>query len=133
MNPPYHEEAKHDVSANAIKRRANTEKDGDLAVWIDAATTALHQIGSLTIIHRADRQEEIIELLKRSYGNIKILPLLPKANAAPKRIIVRADKYTPFSVRLCEPLIVHKPEGGYTEEADAILRHGKAISHFSAD
>ncbi len=122
MNPPYHEEAKHDFSDNVIKRTANTEKEGDLAVWIDAATTALHQIGSLTIIHRADRQEEITELLKRDYGNIKILPLLPKVNAAPKRIIIRADKYTPFSVHLCNPLILHKPEGGYTDEADAILR-----------
>ena len=32
INPPYHEEARHDVSPDAIKRTANTEKDR--AIWV---------------------------------------------------------------------------------------------------
>ncbi len=40
-NPPYHDEARHDLSPDAMKRTANTEKDGDLAQWILAAAKAL--------------------------------------------------------------------------------------------
>ena len=127
MNPPYHEEAKHDASANAIKRTANTEKEGDLAVWIDAATLALKQTGTLTIIHRADRQEEIIRLLQTNYGNLEVICLRPKANTEAKRVIIRAYKYTPYTIHTHTPLILHKPEGGYSDEAENVLRHMKAI------
>src|ERR1700722_19290903 len=34
MNPPYHDENRHDVSENSGKRVANASKDGDLPIWI---------------------------------------------------------------------------------------------------
>lgn len=127
MNPPYHEESRHDVSADKIKRTANSEKTGDLAQWIQSAFAALRPSGTLTLIHRADRQQEILSCLQDSFGDIAILPLLPKKGESPKRIVIRARKNAPYSVSACVPLALHTPEGGYTGEAEAILRHCQAL------
>jgi tRNA1(Val) A37 N6-methylase TrmN6 len=123
MNPPYHEETRHDVSANAVRRTANSEKGGDLGLWIACATAALGTGGMLTMIHRADRRDEILPLLQKNFGEIEILPLLPKAGADPKRIILRARKDALFSAREYRGLVLHQETGAYANEAEAILRH----------
>jgi tRNA1(Val) A37 N6-methylase TrmN6 len=128
MNPPYHDEVKHDVSAHAGKRAANTEKDGDLALWIAAAARALKSSGALMLIHRADRREEIMAYLAKSFGRIEILPVLPKAGAPPKRILIRAYKLGQGDTIECRALVLHKNTGGYTDAAEAILRHMKAVA-----
>lgn len=127
MNPPYHDEARHDVSAHDGKRTANTEKEGDLAVWIAQAAQALKPPGSLTLIHRADRLDEILKHMEGLFGGAEILPLLPRTGVAPKRVIIRARKNEKSPIKQCDGLLLHKPEGGYTDEAEAILRHGEAL------
>ncbi len=127
MNPPYHEAARHDVSARADRRIANTEKEGDLARWIAAAARALKTGGMLTLIHRADRLEEIIRWSETHFGGIEILPVLPREGAAAGRVILRAKKgAAPAPPRHARPLVLHGPGGGYTPEADDILRHAQA-------
>ncbi|HEU0118725.1 MAG TPA: methyltransferase, partial [Alphaproteobacteria bacterium] len=126
MNPPYHDEARHDVSSNASMRTANADKDGDLKLWIESVARALKPTGDITIIHRADRKDEIVGLLQKHFNSIRILPLLPKEGVEPKRIILRASTKT-GGVMLCKPLILHKAEGGYTAEADRILRDAEAL------
>ncbi|MGB9154127.1 MAG: methyltransferase [Alphaproteobacteria bacterium] len=127
INPPYHEEATHDVSRDAIKRTANTEKTGDLGLWINSAAFALKPSGTLTMIHRADRQEEILTHLQPAFGAITLLPLLPKKGEDPKRLILRARKDALYSVTQSHPLTLHKAEGGYTDSAEAALRHAQAL------
>jgi len=127
MNPPYHDESRHDVSALAQKRAANAEKTGDLALWIAGAARALKSSGALTLIHRADRREEILILLKNDFGAIEILPVLPKEGAPPKRIIVRARKGTAYTLTQRQNFVLHQEDGPYTNEAETILRHMKAL------
>jgi tRNA1(Val) A37 N6-methylase TrmN6 len=126
MNPPYHEEKRHDASPNNLKHVANIEKAGDLALWIKSAEGALKPSGTLTIIHRADRGCEILSLLKSAFGEIEVLPLLPHRGTKPKRMIIRARKDALFMVKECAPLVLHKDTGPYTEETDALLRNCEA-------
>ena len=127
MNPPYHEESRHDVSAHGQKRTANSEKSGDLALWIAAVAKALKPTGLITLIHRADRLDELLGLLQAGFGAIEILTILPKAGAAPKRIILRARKGAPSGVTNCRNFVLHQADGRYTEEAEAVLRHMKVL------
>ena len=127
MNPPYHEEHAHDPSPNAVKRKAHAEKDGDLGLWISAAAAALKKQGTLTLIHRAERREDIIAALKSAFGQIEILPLLPKEGVPPKRLVIRAHKGATFSVKECKPLILHKDRHGYTDAAEAVLREAESV------
>jgi tRNA1(Val) A37 N6-methylase TrmN6 len=128
MNPPYHEEKRHDASPNNLKHAANIEKEGDLVLWVASAAAALKTSGTLTLIHRADRHDEILSLLQKSFGEIEVLPLLPKEGTKPKRTLFRARKNAAFFVQNCAPLVLHQASGDYTEEADAILRLGEEIA-----
>ena len=127
INPPYHEESRHDVSSDRMKRAANSEKAGDLGLWIKSAAVALKLSGFLTLIHRADRQEEIIARLQNAFGSIEVLPLLPRKGEDAKRVIVRARKDVNRSVQIAHPLTLHKAEGGYTDQAEAVLRYCRAV------
>ncbi|MDR3450234.1 MAG: methyltransferase [Alphaproteobacteria bacterium] len=122
MNPPFHEEARHDVSPDPVKQTANSQMATDLGLWIIAGMAALKKGGTLSLIHRSSRLEEILEHLRKDFGAAEILPLLPRRGEGPKRLIIRAQKGGVFAPRPCLPLVLHKEEGGYTEAADAILR-----------
>jgi tRNA1(Val) A37 N6-methylase TrmN6 len=41
-------------------------------------------------------------------------------------VLVRARRGPP-SVGEAPPLVLHKPEGGYTEAAESVLRHAAAL------
>ena len=127
MNPPFHDSARHDKSAHEGKRLANTDEDGDLPRWIASAAQALNTDGCLTLIHRADRLEEIVGLLKPLFGAIHIKPLAPKAGQPAKRVIVRAEK-APAAAPVTYPaLVLHNSDGSYTAEAEGVLRHVGAL------
>jgi tRNA1(Val) A37 N6-methylase TrmN6 len=127
MNPPYHDEIRHDVSSDPVKRTANNDKDGDLQLWIRSAFLALKPSGTLTLIHRADRKQEILSLLEKSFGEVTIIHLLPKASHKAKRIIIRARKDAFFSVIDEKSIILHNDDGTYTDAANDILRNAKAL------
>jgi len=127
MNPPYHEEFRHKISAHPGKRRANTETEGGLAAWIAAAHKVLRNGGTLTLIHRYDRKEEIKELLRHGFGAFAVKPVVTKKGFRPKRVIIRAAKNEDLPQRLSPPLVLQDEEGRYTGEAEAVLRHAGHI------
>jgi tRNA1(Val) A37 N6-methylase TrmN6 len=95
--------------------------------WIDAGFHLLQPGGSLTMIHRADALDRIVQALGRRFGGVELIPLWPHAGEAAKRIIVRArkDRKTPATVHA--GIVLHDAKGEYTQEADRILRGGEAI------
>ncbi|MDE1901551.1 MAG: methyltransferase [Alphaproteobacteria bacterium] len=121
-NPPYHDEASHDAPSDIVKKTANTEKSGDLALWISSAATALKPGGIVTLIHRADRRTDILAVLAHSFGDVEILPLLTKPDTPAKRIILCARKGGPSAVRENKGVTLHAADGRYTAEADSVLR-----------
>ena len=125
MNPPYHDDARHDVSSNTSKRTANTSHDGDLPLWIMRAAECLGPDGILTLIHRADRLPEILDLTMPMFGQILVRSVCPTPAAKAKRVLVRAYKNKESSrlLQQISPLILHQSGGTYTDEAEQILRH----------
>jgi tRNA1(Val) A37 N6-methylase TrmN6 len=122
-NPPYLAAAVADPSPDHSKALATVESSADLARWISVATGALRPAGVLTIIHRSDRLEEIVPLLVRQgWGNVTVKRLPPAA-----RVLVRA-RLGPPARNESPPLLLHHPDGGYTDEAEAILRHAQPLA-----
>ena len=122
-NPPYLSAAVADPSPDAGKAVATVESSADLARWLAVAAAALKPEGTLTLIHRSDRLEEIATLLAQlGWGDIAIKALPPAA-----RVLVRARKGAPAR-RHAPPLRLHREEGGYTEAAEAILRHAAPLA-----
>ena len=88
---------------------------------------ALKPSGTLTLIHRADRWDEILSHLQGAFGDVEILPVLPREGEVAKRIIVRARKGGVLPMRECRPLVLHKEGGVYTDAAEAILRGAQTL------
>ncbi len=122
-NPPYLAAAVADPSPDPSKALATVESSADLARWLSVATGALKPTGSLTIIHRSDRLEEIVDRLTRlGWGDVTVKRLPPAA-----RVLVRA-RLGELARRQSPPLLLHRPEGGYTDEAEAVLRHAQPLA-----
>lgn len=128
MNPPYHEAATHDLSPDRSKCRANAEQAGELAQWLDVAAAALKPKGWLTLIHRADRLEDILaQASSAGFGGGEVHRILPRENAPPSRVILRLEKGSGLPAREGKTLALHKSDGRYTAEAEDILRHAKEL------
>jgi len=122
-NPPYLAAAVADPSPDPSKALATVESSANLARWLEVATSALKSAGTLTLIHRSDRLEEIAaRLIWLGCGGLTVKRLPPAA-----RVLVRARRSEAPSLTESPPLVLHKPEGGYTEAAEAILRHGAPL------
>jgi tRNA1(Val) A37 N6-methylase TrmN6 len=122
-NPPYLAAAAADPSPDPSKALATVESSADLARWLEVATGVLKPAGTLTLIHRSDRLEEIAaHLIRLGYGGLTVKRLPPAA-----RVLVRARRSDAPSLTESPPLVLHKPEGGYTDAAEAILRHAAPL------
>jgi tRNA1(Val) A37 N6-methylase TrmN6 len=122
-NPPYLSAAVADPPPDPSKALATIESSADLRRWLEVAVGALKDDGTLTLIHRSDRLEDIAaHLVRLRCGDLAIKRLPPAA-----RVLVRARRAATPAVREAPPLTLHPPEGGYTEAAEAILRHAAAL------
>ncbi len=128
-NPPYLQAGAHLNSPDAAKARAMGHVDPDVSLqdWLSAAHRNLKSNGSLTMIHRADELDKIIQGLGKRFGAIEIMPLWPKQGRNAKRVIVRAikDRQTPLTLHA--GLVLHAQNGDYTHEAEAILRAAQPL------
>ena len=123
-NPPYLAAAVADPPPDAGKALATVELSADLARWLAVAAGALRDDGTLTLIHRSDRLEEIVSILAAlGWGDLAIKRLPPAA-----RVLVRARRSAALLRRELPALLLHPPEGGYSDAAEAILRHAHSLS-----
>lgn len=127
MNPPFLPAGAATASASATRVAANLEGGAALADWIEAALARLGDGGRLTLIHRADRLDEILALLRRRAGALRILPLWPAAGRPAKRVVVSARKGRRTPMALLPGLVLHEPDGRFTAEAEAVLRAAAAL------
>ena len=126
-NPPFLEAGQADVSPDAGRAAANVEGDAGLADWIDFLLRMARTKGTITLIHRADRLDDILALLRGKAGETVVFPLWPKQATAAKRILVRARKGIRTPLTVSPGLVLHQEDGTYTEQADAILRGGPCL------
>jgi tRNA1(Val) A37 N6-methylase TrmN6 len=125
-NPPYLESGS--VPPDPGKARSNLEAEIDLETWLLQCLALLKPKGILTLIHRADRLDDVLAALHGRAGDVTIFPLWPKAGRAAKRVLIRARKDSAAPATLSPGLVLHRDDGRYTDEAQSILRDAAAIS-----
>jgi len=128
MNPPYLKAGTATVSAHPLKAAATAEAEAKLADWIACARAVLRPGGVLTLIHRADRLDDVLGVVARGFGGIVILPIHPKRDRPAKRIILRAQLGSGEPLLLLPGLVLHEESGAFTETAEGILRHGASLT-----
>lgn len=122
MNPPFLPPGRGRASAQPIKAAANVEDGLDLAGWVAAAARALKPRGWLTLIHRADRVDEICAALQPGFGSLTLFPLWPRAGEPARRVLVQGRRGGRSPAVLAAGLVLHEADGGYTPAAQAVLR-----------
>jgi tRNA1(Val) A37 N6-methylase TrmN6 len=127
-NPPFLEGGQATPPPDRAKAIANVEGEADLGQWVRFALTMVRPQGTITMIHRADRLEQLLGHLSGRAGAITVFPLWPGAQKPAKRIIVQARKGAAAPTRLMPGLVLHGPDGRYTQAAEAVLRHAAALA-----
>jgi tRNA1(Val) A37 N6-methylase TrmN6 len=127
MNPPYLKAGAATVSAHPLKAAATAEGSAKLADWIACARDCLRPGGVLTLIHRADRLDDVLGAVARSFGGIAILPVHPMRDRPAKRILVRAQLGSGEPLSILPGLVLHDEDGAFSATAEGILRHGSAL------
>ncbi len=123
-NPPFLPAAVADPSPNRIKALATVESSADLRRWLTVATGAAKPAGCVLMIHRSDRLGEIAGHLGcLGWGDVTTKPLPPAA-----RVLIRARRAASLKLQQSPPLVLHRADGGYTDEAEAILRHAAPLA-----
>jgi len=126
-NPPWHDR-RATPSPNPLRRAAKRAAPGLLDAWAAALAAALRPRGSLTLILPAGALAAGLAALERAgCGAARLLPLWPKPGRAARLILLQARRAATGPCQILPGLTLHTPGGGYTEAAEAILRHGAAL------
>jgi tRNA1(Val) A37 N6-methylase TrmN6 len=127
-NPPHQPAGAASPPPDAAKGLATHEGATELADWADAALRFVRPGGGVTVIHRADRLDELLAALGRGAGGFVVFPLWPKRGRPAKRVLLRAVKGAKAPLRLAPGLVLHRDDGSYTAEAEAVLRGGQGLT-----
>ena len=127
-NPPYLEDHRANVNMTAHKQISNTEGQVTLEQWARFSLLMARPKGTITFIHRADRLPEILSYFQGKMGDIVIYPLWPGPGKPAKRVIIRGRKSTNGPTTLSQGLMLHLPDGRYTDAAENILRNGAGLT-----
>ncbi len=126
-NPPFHDPGSSRAEPGTARARATVLADDDHQKWFATCMAALKSRGSIYTVFRADRLDLLLGILSPLAGDIRLLPLWPKAGVPAKRVLVRATKGAKAPMTLLPGIVLHELDGSYTEAADAILRQAEAI------
>lgn len=122
-NPPFHGEGQASPDA---ARAAALMDGGSLRDWLKLGLQRTVSGGFFTAILRADRLNEALAALPER--GVSAFPLWPHAGEAAKRVIVQARKGSSAPFALAPGLILHRQDGSWTPEAEAVLRRGEALA-----
>ena len=124
MNPPFFDARRHNVSPDPRRRSAHVGDPALLTRWVGVSAWLLGRAGTVTLIWRADGLAEVLSTLVPAFGDISVLPVLPRAGVAAVRVLVRATKGSAASQTTCRPLVLNDDQGRPTAEAEAVMRAG---------
>ncbi len=123
-NPPYHAPG-GPPSAMAARETAKRAHTGLFTAWAASLGALLRPRGTLTLIVPAGALPACLMALEFARcPPAALLPLWPKADREAKLVLLRGVKGGRGTLKLRPGLVLHAAEGGFTPEAEAILRHG---------
>jgi tRNA1(Val) A37 N6-methylase TrmN6 len=126
-NPPWHA-ARATVSPDPARKLARQAPAGLFAAWAQALATPLRPRGTLSFVTSAATITACLDAFTRAgCGSHAILPLWPRAGRPAKLVLLQGVRGGRGPTRLLPGLVLHAPEGGYTQQAHAVLYQGVAL------
>lgn len=132
MNPPYFRSHAASPAPDPGRAKARGET-ADLADWIRTGAARLQPKGTLTVIQRADRLDDVLAALPAFVGSRLLQPLAPRVGRDATLVIVQGRHSGRADLRLRPALILHDGDRheadaeAYSPKARAILRNAEAL------
>lgn len=127
VNPPYLAAGKAIRPPETNKGLAHMESGALLKDWIKFCIYQVKNRGTVTVVYRADRMDEVVARLYRRVGDIKIMPLWPRSGTPAKRVIIQGRKGVHGATQMLPGLVLHGEKERYTAEARRVLWDGQAL------
>jgi tRNA1(Val) A37 N6-methylase TrmN6 len=121
-NPPWHVPSgtKSPDDARALARHA---RPGLMALWARRLASSLRHRGTLSFITGAGTLSECLAgFSEAGCGSHTIFPLWPREGRDCKLVLLQGVRGGHGPTRVLSGLVLHVPDGGYTEAANAVLR-----------
>ena len=128
-NPPYMAKGAGFPPSDPQKALAYVEGPAVLEDWLELAQRSIKTGGTVTFIHRSDRQEELVAGFSSDTWCVTLLPLWPKEQErAAKRVIIHAQHGAGMAPVIVPGLVLHDVDGRYSEKANAVLKDCASIN-----
>lgn len=124
-NPPFND-ASHQPSPDALRRRAHEGPAGLLSGWVATARAMLTGSGRLTLIWRAEGLDQVLSALHDGFGGITVIPVYPAPERLAIRVIVSGTRGSDAPQRTLPGLTLNRADMRPSDDAEAILRRGGA-------
>ncbi|SFU95640.1 tRNA1(Val) A37 N6-methylase TrmN6 [Methylobacterium sp. 174MFSha1.1] len=122
-NPPFFEPGRHRASPVALRAAAHGfPEPGGLAAWLRTCADLLRPGGRLVLIHRADALPACLGALAGRFGALQVTPVQPRAEAPAIRVLVAGVRGSRAPFVLMPALVLHGPDGRFTEQVEAMHR-----------
>jgi tRNA1(Val) A37 N6-methylase TrmN6 len=123
-NPPYYDQHRSRPSPSADRSAAHRLAPDDLAAWLGFLTNMAAGKATLSLIHVPERLPELLALIGRRFGALKVAPVFARMGEPAIRVVIQGVKGSRAPLQLLPGLVLQDADGRYGPEADAILRHG---------
>lgn len=128
-NPPFLPKDHGQMPKGEARALATVESTADLSAWLAFMAARVTDGGTLSVIHRADRADEIVSHLAAfGIGALRRLDLVPVDDGRPvKRCLLQGEKGASGATSADTRLVLHEADGSFTGAATAVLRHGAPV------
>lgn len=130
-NPPFNIEGRGRAPRNHLKAGSHAMPEGALDRWVRFLARMAGADASATVIHRADAFGELLGAMEGRFGDIRVLPILPRAHSPAVRVLVQARKGSRAPLSILPPLVLHGDGNGFLPPVEAILRTGAPLDAFT--
>jgi tRNA1(Val) A37 N6-methylase TrmN6 len=127
-NPPFYAPGRVRPAPGKARADAHVMPDGELEAWVKFLATFAAAKATLTLIHRPEALPELLRALEPRFGDLVLFPLFPREGAPASRIILQGRKGARGPLRIRQGLVLHRPDGTYTDTAEAVLRHAAPLA-----
>ncbi len=117
LNPPYFAPGRGKAPRDTGKTTAFSG-DTPLRDWLDVAGKRVAPKGTLTLIQKTDRLQQVLGALPRHLGSVIVKPLTARAGRDADRFLLQAKHSGRAALRLASPLVLHEGDMHVSDQPD---------------
>ena len=127
-NPPFFAAGHVRASPHPTRAAAHVMGPWGHGEWLAAAAALLAPSGRLVMIHRPDALSALLAACEGRIGGVAVRAVQAREGADALRILLAGVKGSRAPLRLAPPLVLHRPDGAFTAEAEAIHRGERLVA-----